>query len=271
MGQKKMKRLFKSIRDSVHVSQHVGIFIFISNKVVNKSKTFLSILLVLMILINTYPVVTEQMFPQQINRGVGIPVPSSFISVPSYYNSFNNYALKLNHNYSLLVLPPCTPASYIWHPNNETSSNPIIQYYSGNMNIINLNPNNRIIETVNYLISNNISSTTFTTILSKMSVKYILIEKDWLNLLYYEKPLGFYTEYISSVLNSSNSPLSIMHSFGNLTLLEIKNPEPEPIYQLIHYGYYVPGNISNITSFYNFPINYNQPIIEKVSGLGYSV
>ena len=267
---KKIKNFFKSIMDSVHISKHVGIFIFISNKVINKSKTFLSILLVLMILINTYPVVTEQIFPQQINRGGGIPVPSSFISVPPYYNSFNNYALRLNHNYSLLVLPPFSPASHIWHPNNETSSNPIIQYYSGNMNIINLNPNNQIIETVNYLISNNISSTTFTTILSKMSVKYILIEEDWLNLVSYEKPLGFYTGYISNVLNSSNSPLSIIHSFGNLTLLEIKNPKPEPIYQLIQYGYYVPGNINNITSFYKFPINYNKPIIEEVSGIGYS-
>lgn len=136
---------------------------------------FITFLLISSVFINSYPIWTNQLIPQEVNRGKGnIPVPSAYVKIPSYYYSLDNVCKKLDHNYSLLVLPPYSPASHVWSPYNESATDPIYEYFTGNLNVIN------DINLINQLILENVSYNTFLSILAHYSIRYILLEGDCL-------------------------------------------------------------------------------------------
>lgn len=223
---------------------------------------FLTILI--SVSVNTYPVWNGQLVPSAIRTpNNGLIVPSAHIAIPSYYSSFNNYARLLNHNYSLLVLPPYSPASHVWNPNNETATNPLIEYYSGGLNIINFDNvgDSSFVNLVNDLIANNTSAETFTNIMSHFSVKYILFEKDWLNLLYYQEPLSFYLDYLHVLTNGTGKSVSILWESGKLELIGIDLPHVSTIVQPIKFGYESNFSYNQISDFYSFPATDNYSLI----------
>ena len=144
----------------------------------------IALLLVSGLLVSSFPVWTGQLSPGELARGQGqTPVPSSHVSVPSDYESFSSFASSLDHRFSLLVLPPYSPAPHTWQPQNETASDPAIEYYVGGLTVADLDSlgSSPLISVVNAMIVNNASVNTFLSVLGHLSVRYLLIEDDWLN------------------------------------------------------------------------------------------
>jgi len=221
-------------------------------------------LLAISVILNSYIAWSGQIYSRGISRGPNdMAIPSAFVEVPDDYYALGLFANKLDHNYSLLVLPPYSPASHTWKPANETASDPIIQYFSGGLNIINMDTltTSPVVDVINNMIFSDTGGQVFLTMLGHLSVRYILIEKDWMDLIYYQQPLAFYMNYINDISSSQNSGLTTIWNSTNLVLYEITNPTPFKIIQLARYSYLISGDMSSMTEFYSFERNQEFPAI----------
>lgn len=215
-------------------------------------------LLMIGVLLNSFPVWEGGIVAGELNRGPNqIPVPSGHISVPGQYKMFNTFATSLNHDYSLLVLPPYSPAAHAWPPGNETASDPLIEYFVGGMTIVNLDSvgPSPVIAIVNQLISANATAIEFLAVLGHLSVKYILVEKDWLPLFYYENNVTTYERYLSQLQYRSPGALVSIWNSSRLDAYQIISPSPLPKLSVVPFAY-APGNdIPSVESFLSYPVN----------------
>ena len=215
-------------------------------------------LLVIGVLLDSVPVWQGEIVTGELNRGPNqIPVPSGHISIPEQYKKFNTFATSLDHDYSLLVLPPYSPAPHSWPPGNETASDPLIEYFVGGMTIVNLDSlgPSPVTAIVNQLVSANATASEFLAVLGHLSVRYILVEKDWLPLYYYETNATAYERYLSQLQHYSPGTLTSIWNSSRLSAYQIMSPSPLPILSVVPFAYATGNDSQSFESFLSYPVN----------------
>lgn len=222
------------------------------------------LLLITGVLLDSFPIWQGELVPGQLNRGSSqIPVPSGHILIPKQYKDFDVFARSLNHQYSILVLPPYSPAAHIWPPGNESATDPLIEYFVGGLTVVNLDTlgPSPVTSIVNYLVSTNATPTEFLAVLGHLSIRYILIEKDWLPLYYYEYNESPYEQYLTRLQVYSSSALLPIWNSSRLVAYEIIDPAPLPIVSVASYVYATNTDTESFESFLSYPINSNVGVV----------
>ncbi len=228
------------------------------HKSIQLAASLVPAVLVAAIILNSYPVWTGQVVPGALYRGPDLPsVPSGHVKVPADYVAFDDFARGLDHAYGMLVLPPYSPAFRAWEPQGEAATDPLIEYFVGGMTVINLDSlgPSPVIPLVNGMIVENASSATFLSVMAHLAVRYILLEKDWLDIwpTYYK--LSIYSNYLAAASGNPSGNLSALWNSTNLTLYEVRAPEPFRILHATGYAYGIPNSLESLEEFCQFGAN----------------